>query len=111
MSDPRHAVLGCARCGAATDHELHYAGRLLVSSSCTVCGLRIDLDVRRRYLSDLASRIRSKPRRVVRRLRHHPVTFTAGLPRSTVVKPLRMIDEVRLVLAAAERARRRTEQR
>jgi len=111
MSEPMHAVLGCARCGAATEHDLRYAGRLLVSSGCTVCGLRIDLDVRRRYLSDLASRIRGKPKRVVRRLRHHPVTFTAGLPRSMLLKPLRMIDEVRLVLAAAERARRRPEQR
>lgn len=107
MTEPVPAVLDCPHCGRPTEHELRYAGRLLVSSGCTVCGRSIDLDVRRRYVADLAGRIRSKPRRLVRRLRRHPVAFSAGLPRSTAAKPLRVYEEIKLVLAAAERARRR----
>jgi uncharacterized C2H2 Zn-finger protein len=102
------ANLHCPRCGAVTGHELAYAGRLLVRSRCTRCGRVLERDVRRCYVVDLAGRIASKPRRIVRRLARHPVAFTAGLPRTTVTKPLRIVDELRLVLGAASRVRRRT---
>ncbi len=107
MPNPTRTELRCARCAATTEHELAYAGRLLVTSRCTRCGEQIVRDVRREYVADLGDRIRSKPRRIVRRLRRHPVTFSAGLPRTVVAKPLRVFDEVRLVLGAAARVRRR----
>ena len=106
MPDLARSELSCVRCGVPTEHELAYAGRLLVTTRCTRCGRVIARDVRRRYAADLVDRIRSKPRRIVRRLRRHPVTFTAGLPRTAAAKPLRVLDEVRLVLDAADRARR-----
>lgn len=104
MPDLARSELDCVRCGLPPEHELSYAGRLLVISRCTRCNRVIARDVRRRHAADLVDRIRSKPRRIVRRLRRHPVTFTAGLPRTTAAKPLRVLDEVRLVLDAAQRA-------
>jgi ribosomal protein S27AE len=101
------ADLHCPRCGTVTAHELAYAGRLLVRSRCTRCGRVLERDVRRRYATDLVDRIATKPRRIARRLARHPVAFTAGLPRTTAVKPLRIVDELRLVLGAAARVRRR----
>jgi hypothetical protein len=106
MAELTHTELRCVRCGVPTEHELAYAGRLLVTSRCLRCGEQIARDVRRRYVADLGGRIRSKPRRIVRRLRRHPVGFTATLPRTAALKPFRVLDEVRLVLAAANRAHR-----
>jgi PHP family Zn ribbon phosphoesterase len=107
VADLARTELRCARCAALTDHELAYAGRLLVTSRCTRCGEMFARDVRRRYVADLGGRMRSKPRRIVHRLRRHPVAFAATLPHAVIAKPLRVLDEVRLVLGAAARARRR----
>ena len=106
MTDVTRAELACLRCGTTTEHELAYAGRLLVTSRCTRCGAVIERDVRRRYADDLWSRVVTKPRRMVRRLRRHPLTFTASLPRTTAAKPLRVLDELRLVWGAAARSHR-----
>jgi len=102
-----HATLVCAHCGRETHHELAYAGRLLVVTTCTACGSSIERDVRRRYLGDLRQRMLSKPARMVRRFRRHPVGFTGSLPRTAFRKPLTVLDEVRLVWSAAADARRR----
>lgn len=106
MTDISRTELDCLSCGRQTEHELAYAGRLLVTARCTACGASIDRDVRRRWVDDLASRVASKPRRMARRLRRHPLGFTVSLPLSTVAKPLRVLDEARLVFGAAARARR-----
>lgn len=106
MAELTRTELRCVRCGVPTEHELAYAGRLLVTTRCTRCGERIARDVRRRYLADLGGRIRSKPRRIARRLRRHPVGFTATLPRTAALKPFRVLGEVRLVLGAANQAHR-----
>ncbi|MCP2252288.1 hypothetical protein LY13_001027 [Prauserella aidingensis] len=102
-----HATLACHRCGRETRHELAYAGRLLVVTTCLTCGTSIERDVRRRYLQDLRHRMLSKPGRMARRLRRHPVGFTGSLPRTAARKPWRLLDEVRLVWSAAADARRR----
>ena len=64
MSD-EHAELLCETCGMVTDHELHYAGRLLESTRCTRCGRHIELSHRAllpAYARDLEQRVASKPR-------------------------------------------------
>lgn len=106
MADRSRAELDCLRCGQQTEHELAYAGRLLVTVRCTRCGHAIERDLRRRWVGDLGSRVASKPFRMARRLRRHPVAFIASLPLSALAKPLRVLDELRLVLAAAARAQR-----
>ncbi|WP_199430205.1 hypothetical protein [Qaidamihabitans albus] len=106
MGNVEHATLRCHHCGQETRHELAYAGRLLVVTSCTRCGESIERDVRGRYLADLRQRMLSKPRRMLRRFRRHPVGFTTSLPRTTVLKPWELVEEVRLVWRAAADARR-----
>lgn len=97
MSTHERAVLLCQNCGAETDHELAYAGRLLVATECRDCGHTTERDVRRRYLADLRQRVATKPFRMLRRFVRHPLGFTSSLPRTTVRKPSELLDEVRLV--------------
>jgi hypothetical protein len=101
-----YTKLICANCREETRHELLYAGRLLVVTRCTHCGNGIERDVRRRYLADLRQRVTSKPVRMLRRFRKHPVGFTSSLPRTTARKPLELLEEVRLVWGAAAGVRR-----
>lgn len=107
MGNTEYAKLTCTTCGEETRHELLYAGRLLVVTRCTQCGTAIERDVRRRYLADLRQRVVSKPARMLRRFRKHPVGFTSSLPRTTIRKPLELLEEVRLVWGAAAGERRR----
>ncbi|PRX48511.1 hypothetical protein B0I33_104328 [Prauserella shujinwangii] len=107
MGTVEHATLTCHRCGRETRHELAYAGRLLVVTTCTRCGNGIGRDVRRRYLADLRQRVASKPGRMLRRFRRHPVGFTTSLPRTTVLKPWELVEEMRLVWSAAAGTRGR----
>ncbi|MEU3271865.1 hypothetical protein ABZ639_13525 [Saccharomonospora sp. NPDC006951] len=106
MGTVEHATLSCHHCGEETDHELAYAGRLLVVTTCTRCGNSIERDVRRRYVADLRHRMTSKPGRMLRRFRRHPVGFASSLPRTTVLKPWELLEEVRLVWGAAADARK-----
>ena len=71
------------------------------------CGRVLERDGRRRCATDLVDRIATGPRRIARRPARHPVASTAGPPRTPAVKPLRIVDELRLVLGAAARVRRR----
>ena len=41
-----YAELRCETCDDVTDHELHYAGRLLESVRCTRCGSHLELSQR-----------------------------------------------------------------
>jgi PHP family Zn ribbon phosphoesterase len=100
MGNLEHAALACPRCGLETQHELAYAGRLLVVTTCTRCGHTIERDVRARYLADLRQRLVSKPRRMLRRFRKHPLGFASSLPRTVSAKPLELISEVKLVWRA-----------
>ncbi|MFF5992990.1 hypothetical protein [Prauserella flavalba] len=106
MGTVEYATLTCHDCGQDTRHELAYAGRLLVVTTCTRCGNRIERDVRDRYLRDLRQRLVSKPSRMLRRFRRHPVGFASSLPRTTVLKPWELLEEIRLVWSAAADARR-----
>jgi hypothetical protein len=107
MAMIEHGTLACPRCGQETRHELAYAGRLLVVTTCTRCEHSIERDVRARYVADLRQRLASKPGRMLRRFRRHPLTFTTSLPRTVPSKPLELVAEVKLVLRASRRVRGR----
>jgi hypothetical protein len=92
-----HTTLLCESCRQETAHRLAYAGRLLVVTECLRCGHTVRRDVRCRYLADLRQRVATKPARMLRRFRRHPVRFASSLPRTTVRKPLELIKELRLV--------------
>jgi predicted Zn finger-like uncharacterized protein len=93
-----HADLLCERCDRVTEHELHYAGRLLESVRCTRCGHRFEMTSRAlvpAYLHDLEKRMVSKPRRMLRRTRQDPAGYLRGLPRSVMRQPAKMVKEIR----------------
>lgn len=99
-------VLTCDNCGQDAVHELEYAGRLLVRTVCTVCGhatRRDEDDLWSAYIHDVEQRVASKPLRMWRRFRRHPLEYGRGLPASVLAKPLRMLREVRLVTAGGRR--------
>jgi hypothetical protein len=105
----RTATLTCGNCGREGTHELTYAGRILASTECRACGytmrhLRDDLGSA--YLHDIEQRIASKPYRMLRRLRRHPVKFILRLPVAVVGKPRKLIDEVRPLIMNDEQSGR-----
>lgn len=92
-----HADLACERCELVTEHELHYAGRLLESVRCRRCGHQIQLSHRAlvpAYLHDLEQRVASKPMRMYRRAARDPRGFVAGLPRAIARQPAKFAREL-----------------
>ena len=89
--------LACERCDLVTEHELHYAGRLLESVRCTRCGHRMMLSHQAllpAYLHDLEQRVVSKPQRMWRRAAQDPMRFLAGLPAAVVRQPPKFVREL-----------------
>lgn len=94
----RTATLTCGNCGREGPHELDYAGRILASTQCRACGYTIRHprdDLGPAYRHDLEQRVVTKPIRMLRRLRRHPVRFMLGLPVAVATKPKKLIEEVR----------------
>ncbi len=94
------ADLHCETCDQVTEHELHYSGRLLESTRCTVCGAHLDVptrDMLPAYLADLEQRVVSKPRRMVHRVAKDPRGFLRQLPRAIVRQPAKFLAELRSV--------------
>lgn len=102
MTEASHLVeLDCARCGRTTLHEVTYAGRILVSSTCTECGAtmrRGGTDLRSSYLHDLEHRLVTKPRRMLARAAGHPVDFLRALPGAIARQPGKLLTELRAIL-------------
>lgn len=95
MSD-EYADLFCETCGEVTDHDLRYAGRLLESTRCTVCGSHLELSQRAlipAYVHDLEQRLASKPRRMWHRAAPDPVGYARGLPRAVLRQPAKFVRE------------------
>lgn len=93
-----HAELDCARCGMSTEHEVAYAGRILVRSTCTRCGVTIrrePADLRSSYLHDLEHRLVTKPRRLIHRALDQPFTFARALPGAILRQPGKLLGEIR----------------
>jgi hypothetical protein len=99
-------ILTCRNCGRDAAHELQYAGRLLVCSVCTSCGYvarRDDGDLWNAYIHDVEQRLASKPLRMWKRFRRHPVQYGCGLTASVLAKPVRVYQELRLVAFGGRR--------
>lgn len=97
MVSVEHANLACETCDRETEHELHYAGRLLESTRCTVCGTHLEISHRAllpAYLLDLEQRVASKPRRMLRRVRQDPVGYLRSLPAAILRQPGKLIGEL-----------------
>jgi hypothetical protein len=104
------AGLVCRQCGDLEPHELQYAGRLLASTKCLTCGAVVKHDeshLRRAYLSDLESRVRTKPGRMVKRAVQHPAKYMAHLPFAILTKPAKLLEEAKPLLGGLRGARTR----
>ncbi len=96
MSHAEFADLLCERCERVTEHELHYAGRLLESVRCTTCGHHIAMTQRAlvpAYLHDLEQRLASKPQRLYHRAVRDPRGFLTTLPRAVLRQPVKFARE------------------
>ncbi|MFI7482254.1 hypothetical protein ACH9EU_07530 [Kocuria sp. M1R5S2] len=100
MEQIQHASLVCASCFTECDHEMTYAGRLLTSFRCSNCGATVNIRVSEDYIPDVGRRLASKPGRMMRRFRKHPVSYTLSLPRAVATKPREVVAELRLAIAA-----------
>ena len=91
-----HAQLYCETCEKVRDHELHYAGRLLESVRCPVCGTQFELSQRAllpAYVKDLEGRIVSKPGRMLHRAARDPLGFARQLPGAILRQPRKFVRE------------------
>ena len=80
----------CSTCKRTTPHVATYAGRILVSVVCTVCGNNTHVarpSLRDEYMEDLRLRLASKPHRVIQRFRQHPARFLTSLPLALLRQP------------------------
>lgn len=101
MEGRESGVLRCSSCDLDTEHTLRYAGRLLVSTTCTNCGYtwhHIDPDLRYAYLHDLEMRIWTKPGRWLRQLQRHPVETLLTLPVALIRQPVKIAREIITVI-------------
>lgn len=92
----QQAELRCESCRRVTDHDLRYAGRLLESVRCTVCGSQVELSQRAllpAYVQDLEQRLASKPRRMLHRASKDPVAFALSLPLAIARQPVKFLRE------------------
>lgn len=87
--------LRCTHCQRETPHDVRYSGEALLSATCVRCGLHIGLDTPpvTHYLSSVSGRMRSKPERIARELRHEPRRLLS-LPGRIASKPSRVAHEV-----------------
>lgn len=90
-------VLECPNCRQETQHDVHYVAHLLHWLECSECGHRWDVSHRwlfDRYLRAFPRRIASKPGRMAKEARRHPIGFLLSLPRRLFSKPGRVAGEV-----------------
>ena len=89
--------LRCESCELVTEHELHYAGRLLESVRCSNCGHQVVLRHQAllpAYLHDLEQRVASKPQRMYLRAVRDPRGFLSGLPLALARQPTKFAREL-----------------
>lgn len=104
------ADLLCSACGRITEHDVVYAGRLLLHTECHRCHHIVRYpheSLPEEYLEDLKDRVRTKPRRLLRRANRHPRSFLAGLPGAVLRQPRKLIGEFRRVRRENAQDRRR----
>ncbi|MEI6648940.1 MAG: hypothetical protein WCO08_04785 [Actinomycetes bacterium] len=92
------ATLDCAQCQQESIHELRYAGRLLVSTTCTVCKTQVkheSNDLRIHYAKDLQHRIATKPWRLWKRFWRAPRAVFWSFPKKVIGQPFKIWREFR----------------
>lgn len=100
MNDnPRQTVmLQCSNCNRETEHQVHYAGRVLAHAKCTACGTVIQQSanaLRKTYVKDLEHRVATKPLRLVRRILRDPMYLFTGMPKAIRRQPRKFLDEAK----------------
>jgi DNA-directed RNA polymerase subunit RPC12/RpoP len=90
------AVFRCPSCGRDTEHELHYADRVLHEIRCLECSRQTYSHHRVlwEYLKELPSRLATKPVRLWRELRGKPGLLRT-LPKRIASKPVRIVREMK----------------
>ena len=86
----------CAHCKTETLHTLVYVGRLLASTTCTVCKTKVSHesdDLRIAYVKDLEHRIKTKPFRLWRRFKQNPTQTMAEFPGKALKQPRKFWSE------------------
>lgn len=97
--DPKQlVVLACGICMRETEHEVHYAGRILAHAKCTACGTvfrQTPGELRKNYVKDLEHRVATKPWRLVARILRDPGYLFTGLPKALRRQPRKFLDEAK----------------
>lgn len=100
-SEDQRAALQCSSCQETSEHRFVYAGRILTHTECGNCGHVVHAqnqsELQHEYLLDLKQRLRTKPRRLLRRVAKHPARFLAALPKAVLRQPMKLIGEFRTV--------------
>lgn len=94
----QRVVLSCSNCNRETEHEVHYAGRILAHAKCLACGTvmaQSSNELRKNYIKDLEHRIATKPGRLVRRILSDPKYLFTGIPKAIADQPKKFLDETR----------------
>jgi hypothetical protein len=95
--EPVFVVLSCARCGLESFHQISYVGIMLVEAQCATCGLTTGINhdlLYHTYLREFESRVRSKPRRVLKAATRSPKQFMLHLPIAVLTKPYKLGEEL-----------------
>lgn len=100
MSDKPHqiVVLQCTNCNRESEHEVHYAGRILAHAKCLACGTVISQspgELRKNYLKDLEHRVSTKPWRLVQRILRDPRYLFTGMPKAILDQPKKFLGEAK----------------
>lgn len=100
-SEVQRAALLCSSCHQTTEHRFIYAGRILTHTECEGCGHVVHAqnqsELQHEYALDLKQRLRTKPRRLVRRASKHPLRFLVALPKAILRQPTKLLGEIRTV--------------
>ena len=96
-----HADLHCETCDRVTEHELHYAGRLLESTRCTICGTHLDVPSSatccRRTSPTWSSGWSASRRGCCGGPRATGRRSSVGLPRAIARQPAKFLEELRSI--------------
>lgn len=98
-NDPhQQTILACSMCRRETEHEVHYAGRILAHAKCLACGTvmrQSPTTLRKAYIKDLEHRAATKPMRLVKRILSDPGYLFTGLPKAMRRQPGKFVQEAK----------------
>jgi len=101
MISEMEAELYCLHCKKDTPHLVTYAGNILKSVKCTVCGSELEIKREKllgNYAVDFIERILTKPYRMTKELEGDLKKFIISLPIRIITKPYRIAKEVEHII-------------